>query len=80
MRKASPHGARRSATDDFAAALGREQMLQLDDLLVRVKNRICQAALACLRGKLDAYRQVRAVLLEVDSARGALRAVEIEDG
>ena len=49
-----------------------------DERMAAAKAKFSAAAVACLRGQLDAQDQVRAALDEVDRARAALREANDE--
>jgi hypothetical protein len=55
-------------------AEGRRALDTADQRMKQAKHKFSLAALACLRGRPDAERQVRDALQEVDRARAALRA------
>ena len=58
---------------DLHAEARRRAAAAADERMAKAKARFSLAALACLRGAIDAEHQVKAALLEIDLARAALR-------
>jgi hypothetical protein len=62
-----------AAVLDLKAMARLRALANADARMQQAKARFSLAALACLRGAVDAEQQVAAALLEVDQARAALR-------
>jgi len=50
-----------------------DEFARIDQQLQAAQHAFSQAALACIRGRLDAPAQVHAALAEIDRARALLR-------
>lgn len=74
-----PTRRRRRAPDELISAQRAHALAGVDERLVRTKHRVSLAALACLRGALDAAELVRQALQEIEDARAALAQAEAEE-
>ncbi len=73
-------GRRKLPYDGLTAEERRLALVAVDARLVRVRERISLAALACLRGAIDSASLVRAALDEVERARELLAEVGTGEG
>jgi hypothetical protein len=65
-----------AAAEQRKAEQRRIALAGVDARLAMIRELFSRAALHCLRGELDAARQVQAALAQVEAARAALREAD----
>jgi hypothetical protein len=70
----APRG--KAAAEQRKVEQRRLALAAVDARLAMIRETFSRAALGCLRGELDAARQVQAALAQVESRRAALRTAQ----